>query len=85
MCTSNEALPGVLGIGEMGICFRGTSEQRPNFERNEGTKTILGHREHKKTDFRFFFRGGGEGQGNKPIYFRGTREQVPPLPPGRAS
>ena len=52
----------------------------PKFEGNRGTKTILGNREHKKTNFRFL--------GNKPIYFRGTREKVvppPPPPPGRAS
>ena len=51
----------------------------PNFEGNRGTKTILGNREHNKTNFRFL--------GNKPIYFRGTREKVvsPPPPPGRAS
>ena len=61
------------GTGEKGIYFRGTGKQRPNFEGNMGTKTILGNREHKKTKFRFF----GE-QGNKPIYFRGTREQIPP-------
>ena len=49
-----------------------------NFEGNRGTKTILGNREHKETNFRLFWE-----QGNKPIYFRGTREQVPPF--GRAS
>ena len=49
-----EALPG--GFGEQGkksIYFRGTGEQRQNFEGNWGTKTILGSREHKKTNFRF--------------------------------
>ena len=45
----------------------------PKFEGNRGTKTILGNREHKKTNFRFL--------GNKPIYFRGTREKVVPPPP----
>ena len=39
--------------GKKGIYFRGTGEQRPNFEGNRGTKTILGNREHKKTNFRF--------------------------------
>ena len=34
-----------------------------------GTKTLVGNREHKKTL-------GGGGQGNKSIYYRGTREQV---------
>ena len=42
----------------------------PNFDENRGTNTILGNREHKKTHFQFW--------GNKPIYFRGTREQVSP-------
>ena len=37
----------------MDIYFRGTGEQRPNFEGNRGTKTILGNREHKKAIFRF--------------------------------
>ena len=31
----------------------GEQEQRPNFEGNRGTKTNLGNREHKKTNFRF--------------------------------
>ena len=39
--------------GKRGIYFRGTGEQRSNFEGNRGTKTILGNREHKKTKFRF--------------------------------
>ena len=39
--------------GKQGIYFRGTGEQRPNFEGNRGTKTILGNRAHKKTNFRF--------------------------------
>ena len=49
-----EALPGVWGTGEKGIYFRGTGEQRSNCEGNRGTKTILGNREHKKTNFRFW-------------------------------
>ena len=44
---------GFWGTGENGIYFRGTGEQRSNFEGNRGTKTILGNREHKKTNFRF--------------------------------
>ena len=45
---------GFLGTrGKKGIYFRGTGEQRQNFEGNRGTKTILGNREHKKTNFRF--------------------------------
>ena len=40
----------------------------PNFEGNRGTKTILGNREHKKTNFRFFWETGEQAnlfQGNK--------------------
>ena len=56
------------------IYFKRTGKQRPNSEGNSGTKTKSGNREHKKT-FLFIL---GE-QGNKPIYFRGIREQVPNL------
>ena len=35
-----EALPGVLGNGKKGIYFRGTGEQRLNFEGNRGTDNI---------------------------------------------
>ena len=71
MLCNSEALPGVLGN-------RGTSafisgEQRPNFEGNRGTKTILGNREHKKTNFRFL-----GNRGTSQFFFKGTREQVPP-------
>ena len=40
------------GLGEQGekdIYFRGRGEQRPSFEGNKGTKTIVGNREHKKS------------------------------------
>ena len=33
--------------------FRGTGEQMSNFKGNRGTKTIMGNRDHKKTNFRF--------------------------------
>ena len=47
------------------IYLKETGKQRPNFEENRVTKTILGNREHKKIFFDF------EGTlGNKPIYFR---------------
>ena len=59
---------------ERGIYFSGAGEQRPYFE---GTGR-------KKRQYR----GTGNirklrlvEQGNKPNYFRGTREQVPPPPP----
>ena len=68
-----KALPGDLGNKGKGAFISG--EQMPNFEGNRGTKAILGDREHKKTNFSIF----GE-QGDKPIYFKGTR-----YPPGRAS
>ena len=66
---------GFWGTGEQGHLFQGNREQRLNFEGNRGTKTILGNREHRK-QFSIF----GE-QGNKPIYFSRTREQVHPPPP----
>ena len=70
---------GFWRTGKKGIYFRGTGEQRPNFEGNRGTKTILGNREHKKI---FDFWGTGEQvnlfQGNK-----GTG--TPPPHTGRAS
>ena len=50
---------GFGGTGEKGIYFRETGLQMSNFEGNRGTKSILGNREHKKTNFRFL--------GNKPI------------------
>ena len=71
---------GIWRTREIDIYFRETGEQRPKFEGYRGTKTILGNREHKKT---FFLILGGKG--NKPIYFRGTREQVPPSLHWRAS
>ena len=58
-----EALPGVLGNRKRAFISR-------------GTKTISGTKEHMKINSRFGG-GGGGGQGNKPINFRGTREQVP--------
>ena len=54
----------------MGIYFRGTGEQVPNFKGKRGTKKILGNREHKKT-----FRFGGTGEHVNSL--KGTREQVP--------
>ena len=71
-----EALPGVLGNtgsmafisgeqGNQGQILRGTGEQTQYWGTGNTRKHIL--------DF--------WGQGNKPIYFRGTREQVPPPPP----
>ena len=44
---------GFCETGQKGISFRGTGDQRPNFEGNREKKKILGNREHKKTNFRF--------------------------------
>ena len=56
----------------------GNREQRPNFEWNRGTKTILWNREHKKANFRFF---GNRGTGQ---FISGTQGNRYP-PPGRGS
>ena len=69
-----------MGLGEQGkqgIYFRGTGEQRPNFEGNRGTKTILGNREHKKITFQFW------GNWGTSQFISG--EQGNRYPPGRAS
>ena len=71
------------GFGEQGkggIYFRGTGEQRPNVEGNRGTKTILGNREHKKTNFRLGNRGtcqfiSGE-QGNRYAPMGGPQDGI---------
>ena len=66
-CSTSEALRGFEQQGKQGIYFRGTGEQRPNFEGNRGTKTMLGNREHEKTNFRFWKTGEQANlfQGNK--------------------
>ena len=64
---------GFWGTGENGIYFRGTGEQRPNFEGNRGTKTILGNREHNKTNFQFL---GNREQAN---LFQGNKGTGTPL------
>ena len=70
---------GFLGTqGKKGIYFRRTGEQRPNFDGNRGTKTILGNREHKKTAHFQFFGNMGTSQ-----FISG--EQGTRYPPGRAS
>ena len=63
------------GFGEhrnKGIYFKGIGEQRQNFE---GNKDNIGEQGTYENNFLIF-----EEQGNKPIYFRGTREQVPKPP-----
>ena len=68
-----------MGWGKRGRRVIISDEQGDKGQILRGTRTILRNREHEKTNVQFL----GE-QGNKPIYFRGTREQVPP-PPGMAS
>ena len=68
-CIKSEALPGVLGNRGKRAFISG--EQWPNLEGNRGTKTILGNREHKKTNFRFL--------GNRGTSQFISGEQVPPL------
>ena len=58
------------GTGEQGHYFRRTREQRSKNAGNRGTKANLGNIENQDFGFR--------EQENKAIYFRGTREQVPP-------
>ena len=67
---------GFWGTGEKGILSRGTGEQKPNFERKRGTKTILGNREHKNTNFRFL---GNRGTGEQAILFQGNKGTGTPL------
>ena len=59
-----EALPGVLGNRKKGIHFK-------------GNKDNIGDKGTYENKFSIWGGGGGGGQGNKPINFRGTREQVP--------
>ena len=53
----------------------------PNFEGNRESKTILGNREHKKTNFRFL------GNRGTSLFISGEQGKrwYPPPPPGRAS
>ena len=75
ICHKDEALPGVLGNRGKRVFILG--EQRPNFEGNRGTKTILGNREQKKTNFRFL--------GNRGTSEFISGEQGNMYPPGKAS
>ena len=63
--------------GNKGINFRGTGEQRLNFEGNTGTETILRNREHRKHFFDF------SGTGEQANLFQGNKGTG--IPPGRAS
>ena len=66
---------GFWGTGQKGIY---SVEQMNNFLGEQGKKTILGNREHKKTNFRFLKKGGG---GSQII----SGEQWNRYPPWRAS
>ena len=67
-----------MGKGEKCIYFSGTGEQRPNFERNRGTKTIFGNRKHKKAYLQFW------GTGEQANLFQENKGTGTP-PPGTAS
>ena len=70
-----EALPRVLGNRGKRVFISG--EQRSNFEGNRWTKTILGDREHKKTNFRFL---GNRGTSQFISGEQGNRYSPPPPP-----
>ena len=59
------------GTGGNGIYFRGTGEQRPNFEGNRGTKTILGNIRKQIFDFL--------GTGEEANLFQGNKGKGTPL------
>ena len=48
----NEALPGVLGNRGTMAFISGEQGNKGQIFRGTGTKTVLGNREHKKTNFR---------------------------------
>ena len=67
-----ELLPGFLGNRQNDIYSRGTGKKRSNFEWNRVQRQYWGTWNVRKQ-----FSILGE-QGNKPIYFRGTRERLSP-------
>ena len=67
-----ESLPGILRNRGNDIYSRGNREQRSNFDWNRVQSQYLG-----TWNIRKRFSIVGE-QGNKPIYFRGTRERLSP-------
>ena len=72
-----EALPGVLGNRGKGVFISGEQGNKgQNFEGNMGTKTILGNREHKITNFGFF---GNRGTSQFISGEQGNRYPPPPL------
>ena len=66
------AFQGFVGQGKRDIHFRRTWEKGQIFRGAGEQRQYLGTR-----NIRYFVSTFGV-QGNKPIYFRGTREQVPP-------
>ena len=84
--TVNEALPGVLGNPGKGAFISGEQGNKGNFFRGtfilgqslRGTKTILGNREHKKTNFQFL-----GNRGTSQFISGEQRNRYPPPLPGR--
>ena len=81
VCQSRGPPRGFGEQGKRGIYFRGTGEQRSNFEGNRGTKTILGNRKHKKTNFRFLGNRGTSQfiSGEQANLFQGNKGTGTPL------
>ena len=46
----NEALPGCLEQGDIGMYFSETNKRRPKVEGKSRTTAILGNREHRKVN-----------------------------------
>ena len=64
------------GFGEQGERVIISGEHRPNFE---GSKDNIGEQGTKENKFSFLWGTSQFISGNKPVYFRETREQVHPL------
>ena len=65
---------GFWGTREKGYLFQGNRGTKAKFWGEQGNKDNIGEQGTEENKFSIF----GE-QGNKPIYFKGTREQVPPV------
>ena len=64
--------PGLLGNRGKGHLFQGSREQRPNFEGNRETKTILGNREY------IYIKIGFRATGEQANLFQGSNGTGPP-------
>ena len=71
---TKEAFRGVLGNRGKRVIISG--DYRPNFE---GSKDNIGEQGTKENKFSFLWGTSQFISGNKPVYFRETREQVHPL------